>query len=53
LLLSAAKAITDSLDVLRSKGTLRDALDRVMSFDDFGRLVDLESHYDLDARYRT
>ena len=39
--------------VLREKGTLRDDLDLVLSFDDFAPTVDLDGHYDLEARYVT
>ena len=53
LLLSAARAMRESLEVLRAEGTLRDDLDRVLTFEGFGELVDLDAHYALDERYRT
>ena len=53
LLLSATRAMREALEVLRAKGTLRDDLDRVLTFDGFGELVDLDAHYALDERYRT
>ena len=51
-LFSAARAMADSLAILRDKGTLRDHLDRVMTFDEFNEVVDLEAHYGREARYR-
>ncbi len=52
LLFSATKAIRDTLTVLAREGTLRSELDRLVEFDDFGRLVDLERHQAMDERYR-
>ena len=37
--------------VLQEKGTLRDDLDLVLSFDELNPMVDLNAHYDLEARY--
>ena len=50
-LFAATKAIAHAYGVLREQGTLRDHLDLVVSFDDFGRVIDLERHYALEARY--
>jgi len=50
-LLAAARAMATAYGVLHDKGTLRDRLDLVTSFDDFGRVVDLDRHYGLEARY--
>jgi hypothetical protein len=41
-----------TLDVLHEHGTLRDHLDLLTTFDEFNRVVDLEQHYSLEARYR-
>ncbi len=51
-LFAATKALRDSLAVLRREGSLRDHLDRLVDFDDFTRVVDLDGHAALDARYR-
>ena len=51
-LFAATKALRDSLAVLRREGSLRDHLDQLVEFDDFTRVVDLDSHAALDARYR-
>jgi hypothetical protein len=41
----------DALGVLAATGTLRDDLDRVVSFEDFAGLVDLDAHYAEEQRY--
>jgi 2-methylisocitrate lyase-like PEP mutase family enzyme len=51
-LLASTKALADAYGTLKSEGTLRDHLDTVVAFDDFGPVVDLDRHYQLDARYR-
>jgi 2,3-dimethylmalate lyase len=51
-LFSAAKALTDAYGTLAEKGTLRDDTSRLVSFDDFNALVDLDAHYGLEDRYR-
>jgi len=52
-LLASTKALADAYGTLKSEGTLRDHLDTVVAFDDFGPVVDLDRHYQLDARYRS
>ena len=52
-LLASAKALQEIYAVLRREGTLRSHLDRVMPFDDFNQLVELERHYDLERRYKS
>ncbi len=52
VLFAAVKAMQDALGVLASVGTLRDDLDRVVSFEDFAGLVDLDAHYAEEQRYR-
>jgi len=52
-LFAAAQALSRAYGILADKGTLRDDLDLVTSFDEFNRVVDLEAHYELEARYRT
>lgn len=51
-LMAAAKALRDTYAVLRHEGTMRRHLDRLLSFDDFHRLIDLERHYALEERFR-
>ena len=51
-LFAATKALRDSLAILRREGSLRDHLDQLVDFDDFTRVVDLDGHAALDARYR-
>jgi methylisocitrate lyase len=50
-LLAAHKAMSEAYGVLHEKGTLRDDPDLVTSFDGFAPTVDLERHYELEARY--
>ncbi len=51
-LFSATKALRDTLATLRAKGTLRDDLDRLVEFDAFGAIVELDRHFSLDEKYR-
>ena len=50
-LYAMARALTNAYGVLREKGTLRDDLDLVTDFPTFNQLVDLDRHYELEARY--
>jgi 2-methylisocitrate lyase-like PEP mutase family enzyme len=50
-LLAAARQMQPAYAVLYEQGTLRDHLDLVTSFDEFGPIVDLDRHYQLEARY--
>jgi 2-methylisocitrate lyase-like PEP mutase family enzyme len=51
-LFAMAKAVGNAYHVLADQGTLRNHLDLVTSFDEFNRVVDLEDHYRLEARYQ-
>ena len=51
-LYAAIKALRGAYATLAEKGTLRDDLDQVMSFDDFNALVDLDAHYETEERFR-
>jgi methylisocitrate lyase len=51
-LFAAAKAITSVYATLAAKGTLRDDLDPILTFDEFNALVDLDAHYELEQRFR-
>jgi 2-methylisocitrate lyase-like PEP mutase family enzyme len=50
-LLAAAKQMQAAYATLAEKGTLRDDLDLVTSFDEFAPLVDLDQHYATEAKY--
>jgi 2-methylisocitrate lyase-like PEP mutase family enzyme len=50
-LLASTKALQDAFRTLRAEGTLRDHPEMTIAFDDFGPVVDLDRHYELDARY--
>jgi 2-methylisocitrate lyase-like PEP mutase family enzyme len=50
-LYAAARAVSDVLTELREKGTTVDAYDRLVSFDDFNALVELEARYEDESRY--
>jgi 2-methylisocitrate lyase-like PEP mutase family enzyme len=50
-LFTMVKAVQDSLSLLRDEGSLRDHLDRLVDFGEFGRLVDLEGHYETEQRF--
>jgi 2-methylisocitrate lyase-like PEP mutase family enzyme len=50
-LFAATRALVEAYRVLAEEGSLRGHLDLVTGFDEFGAIVDLESHYDLEARY--
>jgi len=50
-LFAAAKAVTDVLTELRDRETTAGAVDRMLAFDDFNELVELEARYADEARY--
>ncbi|MFP5317861.1 MAG: oxaloacetate decarboxylase [Acidimicrobiia bacterium] len=50
-LFASARALSHAYGVLRAKGSLRDDLDLVTSFEQFNAVVDLDRHYELEARY--
>ncbi|MFZ4812031.1 MAG: isocitrate lyase/phosphoenolpyruvate mutase family protein, partial [Ilumatobacteraceae bacterium] len=52
LLFTMVKAVQSSLDVLARDGTLRDHLDRLVDFEEFGRTVGLDEHRKTEDRYR-
>ena len=43
-LFAMVKAVRDALASLRAAGSLREELDRLVDFEEFGRIVDLERH---------
>jgi len=50
-LYSSAKAVLDVLTELRDRETTAGAVDRMLAFDQFGELVELEARYADEARY--
>ena len=52
-LFSMVAAVRTSLEILAGEGSLRDHLDRLVSFDDFTSIVGLEGVAETEARYRT
>jgi 2,3-dimethylmalate lyase len=50
-LYAAARAVTDVLTELRDQGTTRGAYDRLLAFDEFNALVELDARYADEARY--
>ncbi len=50
-LFAAVRAMQDTFALLARDGTVRDHLDRLVGFDDFTALVDLDRHRALDAEY--
>jgi len=51
-LFAMTKSVGTAYQVLADQGTLRNHLDLVTSFDEFNRVVDLDGHYRLEARYQ-
>jgi 2-methylisocitrate lyase-like PEP mutase family enzyme len=50
-LYAAARAVTDVLTELRDKETTAGAYERMLTFDEFNALVDLDRRYEDEARY--
>ncbi len=50
-LYASAKAMDEMFRLLKTAGTTRGALDRLISFQQFHDVIGLEAHYALDARY--
>ena len=50
-LFTMVHAIRESLELLRTEGSLRSHLDRLVAFDDFGALVGLGDQFALEQRY--
>jgi 2,3-dimethylmalate lyase len=50
-LFAAAKAVTDVLTELRDRETTAGVIDRMLAFDEFNELVELEARYADEARY--
>ena len=52
-LMASAQALQEVYAVLRRDGTLRHHLERLMPFEEFNQLVELERHYELERRYKS
>ncbi len=52
-LYTSTKALLDMFEVLKNEGTTKSALDRLMTFDQFNKVIDLEKHYGLESQYRS
>ncbi|KAL0702004.1 hypothetical protein Bca4012_058126 [Brassica carinata] len=50
-LYASARALVDVLKTLRENGTTRGHLEKMATFEEFNSLVDLESWFELEARY--
>lgn len=50
---ASAKAMVDALKILKEKGTTRDHLDKVATFSEFNKLINLESWYELDSKLKS
>ncbi|HVF14621.1 MAG TPA: isocitrate lyase/PEP mutase family protein [Acidimicrobiales bacterium] len=51
-LFAAARALATAYGVLADKGSLRDDMGLLTTFDDFNRVVRLDDHYGLETRYQ-
>ena len=51
-LYASAKIMREMFELIKSSGTTRDALDRLLSFQDFHDVIGLHDYYKLDDRYR-
>jgi methylisocitrate lyase len=52
-LYASAKAMQEIFGLLKTGGTTRAAMDRLLSFQQFHEIIDLDGYYALDERYRT
>jgi len=52
-LYASARALQEVYTTLRQSGTTQAILDRLIPFDDFNNIVDLDEKYALDAKYRS
>ena len=52
-LYATTKAMQDMFALIKSAGTTKTALDRLIPFKQFHDIIDLEKYYNLDEQYRT
>ena len=50
-LYAAAKAMMEIYRILKTKDTTRKDLDRMLTFDEFNRIIDLQAKYETEKRY--
>jgi methylisocitrate lyase len=50
-LFAMTRALREAYGILHEEGTLRDHLDLVTTFEDFGAVIELDRHYQLESRY--
>jgi 2-methylisocitrate lyase-like PEP mutase family enzyme len=51
-LYASAKAMQDMFELIKTSGTTREALDRLLPFKQFHDIIRLDDYYELDDRYR-
>jgi 2-methylisocitrate lyase-like PEP mutase family enzyme len=51
-LYASAKAMQEMFNLIKTKGTTRDHLDRLLPFKQFHDIIGLDDYYDLDEKYR-
>ncbi len=51
-LYAAAKVMREMFALIKTEGTTREALDRLLSFQQFHEIIGLDAYYELDERYR-
>ena len=52
-LYASAKAMQEMFALLQSDGTTRTALNRLLPFQQFHHIIDLDAYYALDERYQS
>jgi 2-methylisocitrate lyase-like PEP mutase family enzyme len=52
-LYASAKAMRDMFGLIKTTGTTRAALDRLLPFQQFHEVIRLDEHYKLDEQYRS
>lgn len=52
-LYASAKAMQDMFELIKSKGTTRDHVDRLLPFPQFHDIIGLDDYYKLDEKYRS
>ena len=52
-LYASAKAMQDMFELIKTAGTTRDHVDRLLPFQQFHDIIDLNGYYKLDEKYRT
>ena len=52
-LYASAKAMQDMFELIKTKGTTRDHVNRLLPFQQFHDIIDLDGYYKLDEKYRT